>query len=102
MKQFALTLFLIVAGCSSKMAVSLDAEFRPSQDFQSFEYRNRADPFLPDDDATIERARLAVLEDRLALNQMCQNGYTITNRQMVNLGGLLVNGVEIIYSGECI
>ena len=100
---------LLLTACGSIELA--EAEFRPSENGRSFEYKVTTASYFHRDDPESERARIEAIEKFLANGQMCRNGYEVTNRQVFTPtdGGLLGTrtgdaspNADIFYFGRCL
>lgn len=90
----------LLAGCASYDRHAMTS-FEPSGD--SFRFEANADPVIyPLDSAAAEQDRMVWLETYLSQNNMCPDGYTITERKPVITGEPLTGtDYRIFYQGHC-
>lgn len=76
-------------------------EFEPLENGR-FRYEAATDAVYPADSPTAEAERMRWLEQYLADNAVCQDGYEITERKLVLVREALLGDVHrIYYSGTC-
>lgn len=93
-----------LSGCATldRQTLAQGSSFTPTAG--GFSYRAAASTNMQEDSPGAERNRIAVLEGYLKRNAICPNGYTVTDRQVINrpktfLGVTTLK--DIIYTGTC-
>ena len=99
MRAIAATFALLaLVGCAS-MDRPVMSTFEPTD--SGFRYKAQAGLFYEDGDPAAEATRMQWLQRYLTDNHLCPNGYKITKRQVVVIGGIGDARRDIFYDGVC-
>ncbi len=97
-----LFLVLAISGCAGTGNIN-ESRFKPYVDSKgdaSFDFETDSSMIYKDTDKKSENSRLDLLNTWLKNSGYCPNGYKITYRKSINLGG--PDGyARIFYSGKC-
>jgi hypothetical protein len=93
-------LLATLAGCDDYNLGTVST-FEPTANPNQFRFKTVADPFYPEDDQRAEAARIGQLEKRLTANGVCADGYSILERRLIRVPGVIADGTEIYYTVQC-
>lgn len=95
---------MLLTGCAQMDKTSLTTfePLKPSNGIQEFKFRAISGIFKSPADPESEKERMEWLGMWLNDNNMCKNGFLITDRNSVSLGpGFYESNKHIYYTGQC-
>lgn len=102
MKKILLPLILsaLITGCASRGEFTTFEPYKNSKNEQQFRFFSKTSIFSPENDSDSERGRMVWLNEWLAVNNLCPNGYVILDRKPVSIG-VYESVKNIYYVGQC-